>query len=379
MKSHSPNNLCYLDYNATHPPFETVLKKGLDEYLSNYYNPSGITRFSLQNQAKIERARKYFANLTNKNETNFVFSSTGTEANYLLIKALRSQHPTIDSVYVSPFEHSSMYAALNEFGFRYDFIFTDKSGIINIQDLDAKLKNFSKPVICLYAGNETGVIQPMEEISNLTKKYASILISDLMQCFGKISFPFEILDGFSFSGHKIGGGMGAALTYFPKMNASMQLFSGGNQENGHRAGTENIFAIDCFQKVSEIQIENLSEKNKRLLTFRNQIEFKLKNLGCEIICENSERLPNTSFVRLPIQSVDFFLLGMEENGILISTGSSCKSRAREASGSLLRMGYSEEEALQCVRISTGFFTTEDHIYKLLETFENLLVKFSVSK
>lgn len=375
MKSPLTNEIKYFDYNATHPPFAEVLETCLADYLSGFYNPSGITRFSLKNQRKIEQTRKYFANLTNGQEKQFVFSATGTEANYLLIQSLRALYPNLDSVIVSPLEHSSMYAALESYGFTSDLIHTDHSGIIDLQDLEKKLKENPRPVVCLYAGNETGVIQPAEEISKLTKKYDQLFYSDLMQGFCKTDVPFSVFDGYTFSGHKIGGGMGAALSYLPKSDPSFHLFGGGNQENNHRAGTENIFAIECFKQVAEIQMKDLEKKNKRLSAFQTLIEEKLESLGCKIIAKFSPRLPNTTFLILPIQAVDFFLLGMEEKGILVSTGSSCKSRAREASKSLLHMGYSEEEALRCIRISTGYFTTEEDVKTLLSNMEDLIHKF----
>ncbi|MCW7459285.1 aminotransferase class V-fold PLP-dependent enzyme [Leptospira bandrabouensis] len=375
MKSPLTNEIKYFDYNATHPPFAEVLETCLADYLSGFYNPSGITRFSLKNQGKIEQTRKYFANLTNGQEKQFVFSATGTEANYLLIQSLRALYPNLDSVIVSPLEHSSMYAALESYGFTSDLIHTDHSGIIDLQDLEKKLKENPRPVVCLYAGNETGVIQPAEEISKLTKKYDQLFYSDLMQGFCKTDVPFSVFDGYTFSGHKIGGGMGAALSYLPKSDPSFHLFGGGNQENNHRAGTENIFAIECFKQVAEIQMKDLEKKNKRLSAFQTLIEEKLESLGCKIIAKFSPRLPNTAFLILPIQAVDFFLLGMEEKGILVSTGSSCKSRAREASKSLLHMGYSEEEALRCIRISTGYFTTEEDVKTLLSNMEDLIHKF----
>lgn len=375
MKSPLTNEIKYFDYNATHPPFAEVLETCLADYLSGFYNPSGITRFSLKNQGKIEQTRKYFANLTNGQEKQFVFSATGTEANYLLIQSLRALYPNLDSVIVSPLEHSSMYAALESYGFTADLIHTDHSGIIDLQNLEKKLKENPRPVVCLYAGNETGVIQPAEEISKLTKKYDQLFYSDLMQGFCKTDVPFSVFDGYTFSGHKIGGGMGAALSYLPKSDPSFHLFGGGNQENNHRAGTENIFAIECFKQVAEIQMKDLEKKNKRLSAFQTLIEEKLESLGCKIIAKFSPRLPNTTFLILPIQAVDFFLLGMEEKGILVSTGSSCKSRAREASKSLLHMGYSEEEALRCIRISTGYFTTEEDVKTLLSNMEDLIHKF----
>lgn len=374
MKSHSTNDIKYFDYNATHPPYPEILESSLEDYLENFYNPSGITRYSLKNQGKIEQTRKYLSKITGGIEKQFVFSSTGTEANHLLIQSLRVLYPNLTSVIVSPFEHSSMYAALDVYGFSIELIQTNKTGTINLKHLDFLLQREPRPVICLYAGNETGVIQPAEEIHKLTKRYGTVFYSDLMQAFCKIPIPFSCFDGYSFSGHKIGAGMGGAVTYLPEANPKFRLFGGGNQENEHRAGTENSYAISCLQKVTEVQLLSLEEKMSRLKGFQSKLEVALESFGCEIIAKNENRLPNTSFFILPIQTVDFFLLGLEEKGIIVSTGSSCKSRAREASKSLLYMGYSEEEALRAIRISTGSFTTLEELEILIKETQDLIQK-----
>jgi cysteine desulfurase len=378
MKSLSPNNLLYFDYNATHPPIASILAEANKDYIAEFYNPSGATRFSLTNQGKIELARKYFSNVTGALEKNIIFSSTGTEANYLLIRALRNRLPEKKSVIVSPFEHSSMYSALKDHHFEMRVIATDKTGTVKLGSIEALLKDLADPIVCLSTGNETGVIQPTKELSNLAKTYDVFFVSDLMQGYGKIQLDFNQFDGFTFSSHKIGGGMGSALTAIKFELENFSLFAGGNQENGHRAGTENLPAILAFQKASEFQLEQLNSKNERLHSFRESVERELENLGCEIIAKKSPRVPNTSFVLLPIEEIDFFLLGMEERGFIISTGSSCKSRAREASGSLLAMGYSKEEALRCIRISTGLFTTELEINSLIAAMKELLTTFKSS-
>ncbi|TGN18169.1 cysteine desulfurase family protein [Leptospira idonii] len=375
MRSPFPSEISYFDYNATHPPFSELLELSLKEYLTDFYNPSGATRFSLRNQGKIESVRKYFSELTGKKESSLIFSSTGTEANYLLIQNLRDRFPELNEVIVSPFEHSSMYGALDDYGFEKKIISTNKSGKILLSSLETLLQNSPLPVICLMAGNETGVLQPVREISEIARSHNSPFFSDLMQAFGKTEVDFDLFDGFSFSSHKIGGGMGTAITSVCYDSKNFHLFAGGNQENGHRAGTENLPSILAFREASKLQLEELANKNKKLENYRIRIESSLKEWGCKIIAEDSNRLYNTSFVLLPIEELDFFLLGMEEKKIIISTGSSCKSRAREASGSLLAMGYSKEEALRCIRISTGYFTTEEEVKHLLTSFEELIEKF----
>jgi cysteine desulfurase len=361
------NNLYYFDYNSTHPPFAEVLRSSLDGYLENFCNPSGPTRFSLQRQRVIENARAFFAEFCQKDSKGFVFSSTGTEAIYFLVHAIAGTGKWKKMV-VSPFEHPAMYAALNFFGIEAIELKTDKTGIVSIEHLESILQNEPTAVCIIYVNNETGVIQPLDSIYTITQKYKVPLFSDLMQGFCKIPLDFSKLNGFVFSGHKIGAGVGASCTYlddqFLLKNSGM--FYGGNQENSHRAGTENTFAIQNFflasQKISS-QIEYNREKIKE---FQKQVENCLRSIDAEIVAKNSDRIASTSFAILPIDDIEFFMMGLEECGIIVSNGSSCKSRVREAPKSLLAMGYSKEEALRAIRISTGVFTTRAEIVYLIE-------------
>ena len=366
----------YFDYNATHPPFKEILLNCTEHYLKDFYNPSGPTRYSLSKQGLIENARTYFSKITNQSKEQIVFSSTGTEANFLLVAGLSDYLKKFKKVFISPFEHSSFYGALDFFKIPYTLLLTDKTGLVNLNYLEEELKKEPAPLFLIHTSNETGVIQPIKEAKQILSKYELPIFSDLMQGFAKVGIDFSLFNGFTFSGHKIGAGMGAALTYLDKnlMNSGYQIFKGGNQENDHRAGTENTIAIEAFQLAAQLQLDNLEEKNKRLLNYRNQIESFLKNLDIEIISENSNRLPSTSFILLPIDDIDFFMISLEEKGIIISNGSSCKSRSREASFSLLKMGYSNEEALRAIRISTGYFTNDYEVEKLLDEMKNTLSK-----
>ncbi|GBF48728.1 aminotransferase, class V [Leptospira ryugenii] len=376
MNSSIPNNLIYLDYNATHPPFADIYQSVEKEYTEEFYNPSGMTRFSLKNQGKIESARKYFSQITGFIEKDLVFSSTGTESNYLLLSAIAKEWGKSASPIVSPFEHPSVFSAVEHFFGDFRIIRTNRNGILDDIHLQNLLEEKKAPLIISLVGNETGVVQDADFLQNLTKVYQTKWYSDLMQAFGKIEVPFDALAGFSFSGHKIGAGMGAALTGFKGLPENVSIFSGGNQENNHRAGTENWPAILRMKLASERTLSQLQTKNEILRGFQKKIEETFESMGAEIISKDQKRVPNTSFILLPIEAVDFFLMGLEERQILVSTGSSCKSRSREASRSLLAMQYSEEEALRCIRVSTGIFSKEEEIETFLRSSQEILERLS---
>lgn len=372
------SDILYFDYNATHPPFSEILLEAYKDYSQNFFNPSGATRFSLSRQSVLENARSYFAEISGKDKNQFVFCSTGTEANALLVASLVSYLKNFKRVIVSPFEHSSFYGSLDYYNIPFELLKTDKTGLVDLNDLETKMKEEVSPVFIIYAANETGVIQPIREIHSILSRYGMPIFSDLMQAFGKMEIDYSILEGFTFSGHKIGAGMGASLVYLPNqyLKKDFGVFKGGNQENSHRAGTENSPAILAFQKSAKLQLASLSKKNNRLIKFKTQIESSLKNVGAEIISEDSPRLASTTFTILPIEEIDFFMMGMEEANIVISTGSSCKSRTRDPSFSLLRMGYSKEEALRAIRISSGYYTEQEDVNQLIQNISQIISKLS---
>ncbi len=372
----SSSAIKYFDYNATHPPIPEILEKNLSLYLKAYFNPSGASRFSLDRQSSIEEVRNYLAELTKKSKKSFVFCSTGTEANQIMLGYVFGSKQINKACYVSPFEHSSIYGALDNLSINYEILKCKNDGYIDVDYLREKMKNNPLPVVVLMAGNETGVVQPYKEIAEICRDNKMLFMSDLMQAYCKIPIDFSYFDGFTFSAHKIGGGMGGAVVCIPlEIKSDYKIFKGGNQENNLRAGTENTPAILCIKDASVLQLSTLEEKNSRLVGFKTSIENNLKEKGGIIIAENSNRLPSTTFVILPTEDIDFILMGLEEKGIIVSTGSSCKSRARDASPSLLSMGYSKEEALRAIRISTGIFTTEEEIEILNLELNKLLVNF----
>jgi cysteine desulfurase len=376
MKSHSTEKIYYFDYNATHPPFEETIQRKLLDYSLHFFNPSGATKFSLNRQSTIEDCRLTLSKITNKKKNNFIFCSTGTEANHLLIGHV-SKKSFFKKFYISPFEHSAFEGALELYKLDFSYIPLMENGDLDLYELEKRFKNEPGIIACLLVGNETGTIFPYKEMYSIAKKYGGYFISDLMQGFLKTEIDFSFFDGFTFSGHKIGSGMGASAVYLDdSLISDYLLFKGGNQENGFRAGSENSFAISCLNEVSNLQNNSLIDKLNRLKVFQKKIETRIKSLECKIIEESKPRVPSTTFCLLPIEDIDFFMMGIESKNIVISTGASCKSRVREPSNTLLKLGYSEEQALRAIRISYGIFTTEDEIDYLLENIESTLSALS---
>ncbi len=374
--------MIYFDYNSTHPPLDFILKSNLDLYLKNYANPSGISFYSQKSFGRIEQSRKKIKELL-KTFYNFdfedsflVFNSTGTEAVYQMVNSFFE--PSRPFVIVSPYEHDCFYSACESLGIRMIMLSANPDGIVNPEEIEFLIQHHKiEPkdisfIGCIYASNETGVLQPILEISKIAKRYQIPLISDTIQVAGKFSYDFSVLDGFTMNGHKIGAGAGCSVFVSKNSLNIKSIFKGGLQENEFRAGTENLYAILNFQDAFEWQMKQ-KENYKKNQYFQKQIEEFLEvECNAIVVGKNSKRISNTTYAIFPdLKDFDFALISLDQNQIVCSTGSSCKSRTRQPSNTLLRMGFSKELSMQAIRFSTGIFTESSEIEIFCRIFNDL--------
>lgn len=373
-KKSTPMKLLYFDYNATHPPCIEIMQKNLQSWEENPANPSGISSSSQINQGRIEKSRARIAEILSANSPGLPdlstklkpsalhFVSTGTEALYQMVHTYARPG---DRVLISNIEHSAMNAACEDYGLIVDRLAAGPNGLVDPAEAERLLKtNRYAFLSVLSLSNETGVILPMADMSKIARDAGVPFLSDCAQAAGKIKLDYSLFDAFTINGHKFGAGFIAAL-YSTK--PVKPLFRGGLQEDEKRAGTENLFSIlnaaDCLAWQSEIH----EEKNIRLAGFQKQIEETLvSQTGCIVAGAGAPRSTNTSFLIFPEQEdMDFLFMGLDQERIVVSTGSSCKSRTRQPSSVLMAMGRSREDAMRAVRITTGAFTTQDEVDAML--------------
>ncbi|MCB1138956.1 MAG: aminotransferase class V-fold PLP-dependent enzyme [Leptospiraceae bacterium] len=404
--------MIYLDYNATHPPIQEIFEKNWKRYLENPANPSGISLASQKNQSFLDRRRKEIAALLALPADCIRFSSTGTEATYWMIRtfaegqeragssvhnadrdlsatspspspsALPSSGP---SCILSACEHDAMIAACQDAGLNIRYLPLHE-GRVMPQDLEEMLQSLSESerrvlrfVSVIHASNETGVIQPVAELSRICRKYNLPFLSDCIQSAGKIPLPVSEFDAFLLNGHKLGAGAGCAVTVFAPQHLRriVPLYRGGLQEEETRAGTENLLAIGNFADAFALQLSMMAEKESRLRPQHARLESFLKEKGVIIAGEASPRLSNTTYaVFQNLENMDFFLMGLDQAGVICSTGSSCKSRTRQPSRVLRAMGYSEKDSMQALRFSSGLETTAEEFDSLMEVMNHLLSRFA---
>ena len=316
----------YLDYNASAPMNERV-KSYVKEIMDMHGNPSSVHTKGRKLKDLLEISRQRIALFTNCNQKNVIFTSGATEANNLALNGYKKK-------IVSTIEHESIKKQKNTIP-----IDVNKEGYIDLVKEEII-------VSVMFANNETGIIQPIENIIKITKKYKVPFHTDGVQAVGRINIDFLKLgiNMMTISSHKIGGPSGAgALIVNSKKHILKPLLLGGDQEDSLRSGTEPLLAIAGFGQAAELLDIKQIEKLKAL---RIAFEKKLKKakLGIQIIGENSNRLPNTFMMYTPGIKAEDLLIALDLEGFDVSTGSACSSGKAEPSIVLKRMGYPKKMA-----------------------------------
>ena len=337
---------CYLDYNASAPMIKEV-KDCIIEVLDKTGNPSSIHSSGREVKKILEISRKSIAKLINCQKKNVIFTSGATEANNLALNGYNTK-------IISSVEHDSVKNQKNTLA-----VDVNSSGYINLEKLENIAKEYSSKenviISVMFANNETGIIQPIENIIKISKKYNLPFHTDAVQAIGRISINFEKLgiDMMTMSSHKIGGPNGSgALAVSSKNRILAPLFLGGQQEDSLRSGTEPYLSIAGFGEAAKhVNVEKMIN----LKSIRKQFEKILKNanLGIKIVGENSNRLPNTFMMHVPNISAENLLMALDIEGFDLSTGSACSSGKAEPSKVLISMGYSEKIASGSLRVSLG--------------------------
>lgn len=352
----------YLDYNATSLQRPQSIE-AMQGWLALPANPSSAHSYGRAAKKQLEDARKTIAEKISAWPNEIIFTASGTEANATALLGFPER-----GLLVSAVEHSSVLKHANHDG----TIKVDANGLIDFADLEKKLTASEQPVLVsiMLANNETGVIQPISEIAELCKKHGALLHCDAVQALGKIPVDFSLLgaDMLSISAHKCGGLLGAAALVIKNNLSIKPLLTGGGQELGRRAGTENIAAIAGF--ASAIEAIDLNAM-KTLRGYMDIMETKVQSAGGIIFGKDVERLPNTTCVAMPGVSSEIQLIDFDLNGYAVSAGSACSSGRIEKSHVLLAMAVDSALAGCAIRVSTGWNTTPDEIEKFTDAWMKL--------
>jgi cysteine desulfurase NifS len=379
VKRREVNHRIYLDHNATTPLDEGV-KQTLIEFMECYGNPSSIYAAGKEAHQALETARRSVALLINSTARRITFTGGGSEANNLAIKGVVFANANgKNHLITTAIEHPSVLSTcrwLEERGFRVTYLPVDTQGMVNPVDLKAAITDQTCLISIMMANNETGTLQPIPELSAIAKEQGIYFHTDGVQAAGKIPIDVEELgvDLLTMSAHKLHGPKGIGALFARKGVELSPLITGGGQEKGLRAGTENVMGIVGFGKAAELAIEHLSDMD-HVKERRDRLERGISTLIPEAKTNGSSdrRLPNTLSMTFPGMRGESLVLALDQKGVAVSSGSACHAGMPEPSHVLLAIGLSEEEAHCALRFSLGRENTADDIERTLSSLKEIYI------
>jgi cysteine desulfurase NifS len=371
VERHEVNHRIYLDHNATTPLDEEV-KQTLIEFMECYGNPSSIYAAGKEAHHALETARRSVGLLMNCTARRIIFTGGGSESNNLAIKGVAFANVNgKNHIITTTVEHPSVLSTcqwLEDRGFWVTYLPVDKEGMVNPDDLKAAITEQTCLISVMMANNETGTLQPIPELAAIAKERGICFHTDGVQAAGKI--PIDVgelgVDLLTMSAHKLHGPKGIGVLFARKGVELSPLITGGSQERGLRAGTENIMGICGFGKAAELAIEQLPDM-AHVRERRDRLEHGIQELipDTKVNGHRDQRLPNTLSMTFPGMRGESLVLALDQRGIAVSSGSACHAGMPEPSHVLLAMGLSEEEAHCALRFSLGRGNTVEEIDRTL--------------
>lgn len=371
--------LVYLDNAASTKISSGVLERMMESYSENYGNPSSTHKLGQKARAAIEKTRSMIAGYIGVESKEIIFTSGGAEGNNLVIRgALNAYSSKGKHIITSKIEHSTVLKTCQQLeneGCEVTYIDVDENGVINLEQLENSIRKDTVIVSIMYANNETGVKQPIEEIGQILENKDIIFHTDAVQvmCKEKI-FPKDLKIGaMTVTAHKFYGPKGTGFVYIDKKFQIEKEIWGGSQERNRRAGTENIQGILGLGAAMKEAYENMERIEATEEEIHEYLERRLKNEieDIKINGEKSHRLKTITNLCLKGCDIQTLLIALDLRGICVSGGSACMSGAHEDSYVLREMGLNSEELGSSFRISIGKDTTIEEIDYFVENLKEI--------
>lgn len=359
----------YLDYAATTPVLPEVAEEMKRVMLKDFGNPSALYQEGRDAKASIQQARKTIAAYLNAPFDEIFFTSGATESNFLALHGMAQGLKKKGShLITSQIEHSSVLGAcksLEQQGFKITYLPVDSDGIISSDVFRNAIQKDTILASVMLANNETGTIQPIEEMAAIAKEFNIAFHTDAVAALPSLPLDFKALgvDALSISAHKAYAPKGSGALALKKGMMFEAPVQGGEQERKVRPGTENTAGIAAFAKAIEILSQQKEEEMKRISALRDYLKEQLfkKIPGCILNGHPQKRLPNNLNISFPEGDGESILIHLDLQGIACSMGSACSAGALEPSHVLMALGRSRKEAKCSIRFSLGKFTREEDI------------------
>ncbi|WP_270164560.1 cysteine desulfurase family protein [Paenibacillus sp. SYP-B4298] len=362
----------YFDHAATTPLHPEVLAAMLDICRGPVGNPSSIHAYGRAAKGKLTRARDSIATLLGCLPSELVFTSGGTESDNTAIRGVMAALHSSSKRHLitsASEHHAVLHTALQleQEGFEVTLLEPDRNGLIHADQVRAAIRPDTALVSIMYANNETGTIQPVQEIGEAAKAAGVLYHVDAVQALGSLPLQLRELpvDLMSFSAHKLNGPLGIGALYIARGTPYQPLLVGGSQESKRRAGTENVAAAVGFAKAVELAVEGQEEKHARLCELRacflQELTTHLGEHAYEINGDTERTLPHIVNVSLLGADTETMLMNLDMEGIAVSSGSACTSGSLERSHVLKAMRLPEARLNSAIRFSFGLGNTVEDI------------------
>jgi cysteine desulfurase len=375
------SDLIYLDNNATTRVDPAVVEEMMPFLTDLYGNPSSGYRFGKKVAEALDLARERVAALLGCEPGEVLFTSCGTESSNAAIHSALLMDRDRQHIITTRVEHSATLKTcelLAKRGYEITWLGVDSQGQIDLKELEKAIRPDTALVSVMWANNETGVLFPTEEIADIVRTKGALFHTDAVQAIGKI--PISLADAkinfLSLSGHKLHCPKGVGVLYTNRRTKFAPFMTGGGQEKGKRAGTENVASIVGLGKACEVAGQFIEHENSEVRAWRDQFEEGIleRVQGAQVNGDRAHRLPNTSNLAFDGIDSEAVLMLLDAAGICCSSGSACTTGSVHASHVLKAMGFSDDRARSSLRFSFGRFNTAMEIPRAIEAVERVVGK-----
>ena len=369
----------YFDNSATTKVKEEVFREMIPYLSLEYGNPSSIYSIGRSAKRAIDEARKRVASLINCKSEEIYFTSCGSESDNMAIKGIAYANKNKGKhIITSKIEHPAILNScknLEKKGFEVTYLDVDKNGFVNLEALKNAIRKDTIIISIMFANNEIGTIEPIEEISKIAHENNIIFHTDAVQAVGNIEIDVQKMniDMLSLSGHKIYAPKGIGALYVRKGIEFERFLDGGHQEKNKRSGTENVAEIVAIGKAAQIAEKNLKQYQEKLSNLRNYCLNKLKEEVPDIHINGTmgKRLPGNINISFKNTDSSELLFKLDEYGICASGGSACSSGDNNPSHVLTAIGVPNELAKGAIRFTFGDFNTKADIDYLIRVLKKI--------
>ena len=372
--------MIYMDNAATTKVTDNVFNAMLPYLRENYGNASAIYSLGQKSRAAIENSRIKIAEILKTKPSEIYFTSSGSESDNWVIKESLNQGEK-NHIISSKIEHPAILnslKAVKKWGADYSLLSVDEEGFVILDELSEKIKENTKLISIMFANNEIGTIEPIEEISKIARDKNILLHTDAVQALGNVKFNLKDLDVdmLSLSGHKLGAPKGIGILYIKDGTEISPFINGGEQERGMRASTENVASIVGLAKAIEDAYKDIDENISYTSDLRDYTIEKLLNIdGIILNGPREKRLPGNINITLRDTKPQTMVQYLDMYDICTSSGSACAAGSINPSHVLRAIGRSEEDSLSMLRLSLNHNNTKDECDYVVEKISQGMKKF----